>query len=672
MIQRLFLVFMVCFCQLALAQNDSTLQHAISLQYSDPDSAIAVASTLLESDDDKLRGDAFEVIGIANWFKGNYEDAIKAHSQALAIRQQTDYQKGMGYSLNNLGLNNQALGDASKAMEFFLQGVDVAEAIGDSSLNAKLLGNIGTLYEEEKDIEKALEFYGKSLFILENLKEDRVLGNTLNNIALVYQQLGEHEKAMNFCKRSLAVRKLINDQWGIAQSLNLLGLLLSHSGDLGRADSLFRSALTIYEELNNFWGQSMVAGNIGADAIVGGELDTAILYCNRSLDLARTYKLEWEESACQCLAQAHTALGNAQLATQYLQQLVNIKDSVHSANSLAEISLIQKRFETEKEKLRTEAEIERQKTLRKAALGLGMMGIVLFFVAFRSYRTKQRDNELLGEKNAEISEQKALIEDKNKHITDSIRYAQNLQAAILPKAELFQNHFADFHILYRPKDIVSGDFYWMEVVDGIIYLAVADCTGHGVPGAMVSMVGYQGLNKAVLEEKCTSPSEILQQLSNYVEEAFEKSGGSVKDGMDICLIRIDPKTNAVTYAGAHNALWVLTKSEIESANLREEHGDWKMYELKADRRSIGGYFDAGPFTDRQAQLESGDQLFLFSDGFADQFGGQNGKKLGSKRMRNLFLQKATENQFSTIDSEFESWKGAEEQVDDVSVIHVRL
>ena len=338
-----------------------------------------------------------------------------------------------------------------------------------------------------------------------------------------------------------------------------------------------------------------------------------------------------------------------------------------------EIALVEKRFEFEKERLKAEAEIDRQKTLRQAALGLGMMGLALFFVAFRSYRSKQRDNELLEEKNAEISEQKEVIEVKSKHITDSIVYAQNLQSAILPKEEMFSKHFSWHHLLYRPKDIVSGDFYWMEEANGLLFLAAADCTGHGVPGAMVSMVGFQGLNKAVLEEGLTSPAAILQRLSDHVEEAFEKSGGTVKDGMDICLIVVDKPSAKISYAGAHNALWILSQSEqIPNATIREDEGGYRMFEIKADRRSIGGYFDAGPFTDKTFELNNGDKLFLFSDGFADQFGGPRNKKLGSKRMRNMFREYAVANNFAPVDEEFDAWKGSEEQIDDVTVIALSI
>lgn len=657
------------------AEKDSVLNRAMTIEYDYPDSAIALVQQRLASGglSKKDESAAYEIMGIANWVQENYAEAIAAHSQALEIRKSINYASGVGYSYNNLGLSYQDLGSPKLAMQHFLEAQSIGEMEKDSSLIANVLGNIGTLYEEQGDIENALEYYGKSLAILESGTNQRVLGNTLNNIAVVYQQLNELEKARNFILRSLTIRQAIDDKFGIAQSLNFLGLIESGAGNLSVSDSLFRASLTVYNALENHWGQSMVYGNLGADANAVNQFLKGAEYCGLSFKIANQFQLEWKESACQCLAEAYTGLGEIDTASYYWKRLVAIKDSIRQENALSEISLVQKRFEFEKEQLKAEAEIARQKALRKAAFGLGMMGIALFFVAFRSYRIKQKDNELLEEKNHKISQQKEVIEEKNLHITDSINYAQNLQSAMLPKHAAFAEHFSDYHIFYKPKDIVSGDFYWMEEAHGLVFLAAADCTGHGVPGAMVSMVGFQGLNKAVLEEKRTSPAAILQRLSDHVEKAFDKSGGSVKDGMDICLVAIDTKTRTVTYSGAHNALWILTSNEeLPNAKLREETNGKRMFELKADRRSIGGFMDAGAFTEETVQLNQGDRLFLFSDGFADQFGGPQGKKMGSKRMRNLFREKALQNQLKSIDSEFEKWKGEEEQVDDVTVISVTV
>ena len=670
---HLILVFLVAD---ALATNvDSLVQRAIELEYSKPDSAIGICDDLLlnEALDEKTKSNVWEIMGIAQWVKQDHVAAIRSHTEALAIRKAIGYLGGLEHSYNNLGLNYRELGDPKLAMENLLEAQKIAEDISDSLMLAKILGNIGTLYEEQNADEEAFKFHGMSLAILESGIDERVLANTLYNIALIYNKQGALDKASNFATRSHSIRLVMDDVRGIAQSLNLLGIIASNEAAWAESNRLFRESLAIYEQLGDDWGMSMVYGNLGKNALAENNPSAAIKDCGLSLQIAKAHALEWEESACQCLARAHSTMGDGNTASLYWQRVLAIKDSIGKLNSLSKISVMQRRFEFEKEQLKSEAEIERQKLLRKAALGLGMMGIVLFFVAFRSYRSKQRDNELLEVKNTEISEQKHVIEEKNLHITDSIRYAERLQAAILPKDEMFAKHFADFHILYRPKDIVSGDFYWMEEAHGSVYLAAADCTGHGVPGAMVSMVGFQGLNKAVLEEKLTSPAAILQRLSDHVEEAFEKSGGSVKDGMDICLVAIDTKKRTVTYAGAHNALWILSSKEaLPHANLREEENGYRMFELKADRRSIGGFMDAGSFTETTVELNEGDRLFLFSDGFADQFGGPQGKKLGSKRMRETVREMALSGNLVALGAIFEDWKGKEEQIDDVTVIAVSV
>ena len=676
----------------SVATTDSIVNVAMQLEYDFPDSAIALVEQRIHSgelSDEDLSG-AYEIMGIAQWINRDYGNAIISHSEALRIRKKIDFPSGIVHSHNNLGLNYNSLGKTKMAMESYLSALKLAEEIPDSIMIAKVLMNIGNMYEEQHADDEALRFYQRGLDVLEEGAKNAVLANTLYNIGLIHYKLKQFDEAKGFVHRSLTVRKAINDRHGVAQSLNLLGVINSELGLFAESDNLLKAALEDYTAVDNQWGLSMVLTNLGENALDQKAFTKAIDHCTEGLKIAKANGYEWEEPACKCLAMAYANLKQADKASAHWIRVIAIKDSLKDQRKLSDILLLEKRFEFEQKQLKiqaeydqqqlmAEAEIERQKLLRQASIGLGMMGVLLFFVAFRSYRNKQRDNDALELKNIEISNINRIIEEKNLHITDSIRYAQNLQAAILPKDEMFANHFSDFHILYRPKDIVSGDFYWMESLPltpsqgggAICYLAVADCTGHGVPGAMVSMVGFQGLNKAVLEEKLTSPAAILQRLSDHVEEAFEKSGGSVKDGMDICLVAIDLKKRKVTYAGAHNALWILTeKEELPNANLREEEDGKRMFELKADRRSIGGFFDAGPFTEKAVELDRGDRLFLFSDGFADQFGGPNSKKFGSKRMRELFREKAIADQFFSIDSAFEEWKGEEEQIDDVTVISV--
>lgn len=646
----------------------------MALQYSNPDAAIELAAKVVDANSDKrLTSNAWEVKGIALWVDGEYARAVDAHLHSLEIRKEIDFKKGIGYSLNNLGLNYHRLGNKTSAMERFLSALEMAEALPDSNLMASIIGNIGILYEEQNDFEKALELHSKCLAIAKDIDDQRLVANTLNNIALIYNYQGQLVKAESYAKRCLTMRKQMTDALGEAQALNLLGIIASGEGDPSSADSLFRIALRIYDAAENNWGIAMVLGNLGDVAVDNDNYNEAVDFCEKSLLLSVQHQLEWEAPACKCLARAFTGLNDAKKSNKYWIRFTNLQDSLHQADMENDISILEQRYNHEKEQALSEAEIKRQRQLRNASVGMGMMALLLFFMAFNNYRNKQRDNELLEQKNQEISEQKEVIEEKNLHITDSIRYAQSLQQAILPKDAAFEGRFQKSFIFYRPKDIVSGDFYWLENVNDTTFIAVADCTGHGVPGAMVSMVGYQGLNKAVREKQLTKPSEILQSLSDHVEEQFEKSGGSVKDGMDIALIALSKDQTSLTFAGAHNPLLLVSKrAEVEGATQKESSGDYNMFEVRSDRRSIGGYFDAGPFTDHKLTLAKGDTLFMFSDGYGDQFGGEKGKKLGIKRLRQTLLSSVADDNIQSLNYFFQEWKQAEDQIDDVALIALTI
>ncbi|MCB0755125.1 MAG: tetratricopeptide repeat protein [Flavobacteriales bacterium] len=675
-----WLLFLVLI-PLGLMGQESLLDKAKDLQYFKPDSAILLAEQFMETDTSlRLRSNAFEVIGVAYWVKADYSKAIDAHEKALEIRRKINFRKGVAYSLNNLGLNHKGLGDKSTAIDHYLNGLELAKALPDSSLMGSILGNIGILYEEQDEDQKALSFHEQCLEVALKTNTPYLIGNTWNNIALIYKKQAQWKLAEDYATKCLDIRTKYGNQLGRAQALNLLGTIASHQNQFSRSDSLFVLALQIYREKANYWGQAMVLGNLGDDANSLGKHRKATAYCEESLQLSRDHHLEWEGPACKCLGNAYIGLGNGPKAQSFYLRYFSFNDSVHKFNLENDISLLKQQFEHEKERERIEAEIrhqqeladeeiKRQQLLTNASIGIGMMALLLFFVLFRNYQNKQRDNELLEEKNREISGQKAVIEEKNAHITDSIRYALNLQQAILPKNAAFEGRFERYFILYKPKDIVSGDFYWLEDVNGRTFVAVADCTGHGVPGAMVSMVGYQGLNKAVREKQLSKPSEILQSLSDHVEEQFEKSGGSVRDGMDIALFAMSKDQRSLTFAGAHNPLLVVSKrTEIPNAELKESIDGWNMFVVKSDRRSIGGYFDAGPFTDYELSLEKGDTLLMFSDGYADQFGGEKDKKLGIKRLREILLQSVVNNDLESIEGFYNEWKGEGMQIDDVSLI----
>lgn len=304
-------------------------------------------------------------------------------------------------------------------------------------------------------------------------------------------------------------------------------------------------------------------------------------------------------------------------------------------------------------------------------------GVMYTGYQWRVRALKARQLELVAEVDKatfEIREQKAEIEEAHREITDSIAYAKRIQGAILPPLKLVKEYLAKSFVLYKPKDVVAGDFYWMQPEGDTTYFAAADCTGHGVPGAMVSVVCNNALNRSVKEFGLKKPGEILDKTRELVITEFEKSEEDVKDGMDIALVSLsfdkdggrktEDGTGAILqYAGAHNPLWIIRKGATE------------IEEIKANKQPIGKFDEPKPYTNHEIDLKEGDTLYVFSDGYVDQFGGEKGKKFKSLNFKRLLLSiqdQDMESQRSTIDEAFENWKGELEQIDDVCVIGVRL
>jgi serine phosphatase RsbU (regulator of sigma subunit) len=246
-------------------------------------------------------------------------------------------------------------------------------------------------------------------------------------------------------------------------------------------------------------------------------------------------------------------------------------------------------------------------------------------------------------------------------VLDSIQYAKRLQNAILPSMERWHENLQESFVLYRPKDIVAGDFYWMEKIDDLVMFAVGDCTGHGVPGAMVSVVCSTALNRSVMEFKLTDPGKILDKTRELVISTFEKNDKDVRDGMDISLCIIDTRTKELLWSGANMALGMVRNNQFNT--------------IKPNKQPIGKFIRQEPFTTQKQQLQTGDTLYLSSDGFCDQFGGPDGKKFKMRRLTELLLNnsgKKMNEQKILLEKSFEEWKGTLEQVDDVCVIGVRI
>lgn len=299
---------------------------------------------------------------------------------------------------------------------------------------------------------------------------------------------------------------------------------------------------------------------------------------------------------------------------------------------------------------------ESQKNLYNPFLFCLLLGAMLYFLS-----KTEKANTTIHLQKEELAKQKHLLEEKNKDILDSINHAKRLQEAILPPAGLIKKMLPESFMLYMPKDIIAGDFYWIEHSGDTIFIAAADCTGHGVPGALVSVVCSNALNRTVREFHITEPGKILDKVRELVLKTFENSENNVQDGMDISLCCINTKTNEIQWSGAYNSLWYIKNNEI--------------YEIPADKQPVGKYDKPAPFNTHNIKLEKGIVLYLFTDGYADQFGGPKGKKFKYKQLEEILLanaSKSMEEQKIKLEERMEEWKGGHEQIDDILIIGIRV
>ncbi len=484
---------------------------------------------------------------------------------------------------------------------------------------------------------------------------------------------------------------------------NNMGTLFSTSGQPDSARYYYTLGFESAKSIGRTEG--MAASMLKLGNLMGsqGDLSGAYEACSDALELFKEAGTLRRQDACLlCMYEASKGLGNFKDALKWYELSLVMKDSFVSTNTIASMKraenqflLMQTRLEdsiilAEEQKLNDQilktknaeldaknAELkqndliqERDNYIKLSLLVLGALLLVFGFIVYKRYKKSQQQNAIIEQAHVNLRI-------KTKEITDSINYAKRIQNAVLPSSSMLDKHLSNGFVLYLPKDIVAGDFYWMfadEVKNDLLF-AVADCTGHGVPGAMVSVICNNGLNRSVREHDLRNPGEILNKTRDIVLQEFDKSEEDVNDGMDIAMCRI--MANKLYYAGAHNPVWIIRRNDadINVTNNSKikilKHNDLVLIEIKADKQPIGNYSMAQPFTTHSFDLIKGDRIYIFSDGYYDQFGGPDGKKLKSNNMKKWLID-ANEMPIASVQSymhkRFNEWLGDHEQIDDVCVI----
>lgn len=667
------LLFCLLFNFLVLGQYDAPTQRAI-------DSLKLVAET---HPDDSVRLEAYsawdEIIYLAEPdldYEIN-EKVIAICDQNISDKKLSPTRRLFFYrqkasSKNIHGLYFNDKGNYNKAHELFEQSLEIGEILNDSMIISMAMNNLGMVYKYQEYPELALKYYEKSLEMEPN-SDLRSFAATYNNMGLCYFDMDKNQLAIEFYRKSLSLSRQADDKYNESNVLLNIGELFFNQNNLDSALSYFQNSYHINKEIDYVSGLVYSLEQIGRVYGEMGQVNKSIAYCSQALEMVEEAEQLNNEARCHnCLYKAYKVKGNEIRALYHLEKYKLLEDSVKNQKEVELAVQEQYQKEYEQKRLSDSLEISNQQRIKEVQLqadidkgkiqrvvlfiGLGAFFIIILLV-FRSYRSKKKDNEI-------ITSQKKIVEEKNQEITDSITYAKRIQTAILPSPDFVQKHLPHSFILYKPKDIVAGDFYWMEEVDGRIFLAVADCTGHGVPGAMVSVVCHNALNRSVREFKLKSPGDILDKTRQLVIETFEKSAEDVKDGMDISLMSWNKGEETVQYAGANNSIYIIRSKEKPI-----------LEEIKPDKQPIGLYDSKKPFSTHTISLEKGDVIYAFTDGYPDQFGGPKGKKFKYKQLKNKCLELYNlpfDQQKNTLEKTFIDWKGELEQIDDVCILGMSL
>ncbi len=567
-------------------------------------------------------------LGVIYWIKGEYPKAIENTLAALEIYQKLNKPKELSDEYTNLSLIYAMTKNYTKATNYALKSIKIREELKDSSLIGTAYQNLGYVYFQAGFKDKATESFIKCAGYQENSSNKADLAGTYHNIGALFQEQNKYDMALGYYEKSLKINRELNDKLGQSNDYTNMAELYEVSKDFAKAKTYLDSALVVTTEL-----QSKKA--------------TAGLYLQYS---------DWYEQQ----KQFEKSLEYFKLATAIRDSLSDVERNKQAEEAQAKYETTEKDKEIQllnKDKDLQNIAFEKQTAQRNAFILGFVLVLALVVFVYRGYRQKKKDNTI-------IESQKNLVEEKNKDIMDSINYAKRIQEAILPDMQLKNYLFPSSFVLFEPRDIVSGDFFWFAEKKGKKIIAAVDCTGHGVPGAFMSMIGTAFLNEIVNGKDITKPAKILDNLRERIILSLKQNGagGENRDGMDIGLLCFDESTSTVEFAGANNPLWIISNGQLT--------------EIKGNKQPIGFYEGPlAPFNQHSIKLTKGDMLFLLTDGYADQFGGEKGKKFKYKQLQEFLLREKNSSMpelHEKLSANFKTWKGTLEQVDDVLVIGIRV
>lgn len=637
--------------------------------------AVAVTETpdynLNNKTNKKIAATAYRSKGVASYFLGNYSQALKLFQTSLKMSEDVGDRAGSSSSYAWMGNTYYSKGDFEKALQFLLSALKLQEELGNKVIIAGAMNGIANIYHIRKEVNKALEYYFKSLEMRKKL-DDRVNeAYTYNNIGLVYADADSLDKALFYHLKCLQIVKQHDDKKGMANSYGNIGDVYQRQKKYSEALVYLFKSLAISEEISDRNGIGASYNEIGKTYGNLGDVKNAISYFDKSLIIGReigdkdAVKDNYRE-----LAAIYYKSNDYRKAMEYYESYALLKDSLLNQGNDENMQEMQASFDTEQKQKeiellqkdknirelqlsKQEASIHRQRIIIYTVIGGLLLIIALIVVVLRENKRRKETNLGLENKNKEIESQKYLIEEKNKQITDSIDYASTIQNAILPTEESIKKHFPDSFILFLPKEVVSGDFYWMSnsgqlaegsKQSGKVLLGAIDCAGHGVPGAFMSVMANNMLEIAA-EKTGSEPGEILNHLNSIVKNKKKK----IQYGMDLALMNFDAKKMEVQFSGTSTPLIIVGK-------------DKGVKKLEPAYEAIGNM--EKNYHSSLLKVNKGDMIYLFTNGFPEHHPGFFDLLTSINGYDSL-------EQKESLNREFQEWKENNEQTDDVLLIGIR-
>jgi len=635
------------------------------------DSAVLV-DELNRTQNDSLKVKLLNALCWKNFY-GAPNAALAFAEQQLELVDRVGYEAARIPANDNLAHLYNRLGNYEAASEYLLRSLEAYRTKKDTAGMIVSGFGVGNVLFELKQFAQARDYWTEC-YVLSKAKTDTTkMGQMLVNLGLVCTKLDlTNESEAHYLEFNELAELKPEDPYfrtAAAAANEKLAQLHFRKGEINPAKDYFRRALAADQDNKHFVTYYLGLSN----CMKLQDLPDSMFYFVKQAEMVLADNFSPQEAidVYSTLAEAHAHVGHSDSAYRYMQQAFELRDTLITSDGLEAIAEMRTKFETER--VENEAKISVLQADARAAeqklytwfslLGIGVL-VLIALLLVRVNRIKQRANRQLKEANIFIESQRDQIQQINTNLTDSIDYAKKIQDAVLPSDARINEGLKEAFVLFKPRDVVSGDFYWYHEAGDQVFMAAADCTGHGVPGAFVSMVCQGLLNKIVIENQVLEPAEILRRAHLGVLSSFKKEStiGQSNDGMDIALTVWDKPNNKLHFAGAMNPCYVVRNEQL--------------IELEANRRGIGGIAEEGySFSGETMDLEDGDMVYLFSDGYKDQFGGPNGKKFMNSRLKKLLISvsdKAAAEQHATLENEFVQWKDDQEQIDDVLLMGYRI